>query len=1164
MKQTLQLITRLLTSRNHASLFFLPLIIALCPFALRAQSFIIGANNGSNTNMSYPTPFGDDRSSTRAQYLYRASELVDAGVSEGNIIKLGFFVESLNDAGLHDNYTIKLLLTSSVSLISGTWQDGAEILYGPVDYTPTLGLNEFALSAPFYWNGASNANLVVEICHYPPNPGPFASNNASVQWTTGLAFNGSRTRAQNNNSSICSTTANNEDGTPTSRPVLHLTFCYPPTALTLNNVTSTTATANWTAPAGGDPAGYDYTYGLEGYVPGSAGSALGGGSTTTPNATITGLNGITTYALWVRSDCGDGVSRWTGPLNFTTDPSCNDIFADPGGFAFPYSADTSVLKTLCPDIPDNALTISFFTPITIGSGDTLRIYNGNDTLSPLLAALTGVYDDPVPGPFTATSASGCLTFYFTSDETDEGNGWIAILSCAALEPDTCYPVLGLEVTNITFTGADMSWQEVFGAADYDWELVELPYVGSSSVIQSAMGYVGSSVNFNSLEAGTAYQFAIRSNCINNFSSDWDTLVFIIPVNCNGIEIQCASPAMFSAAKTGIWNSNECGSNSPGKERVFRFVAPHTRSYSFEVTNASGGFVNYFYKIASDDCNGDDWQCIGDFNVPGSSPFPPIPDATLTAGTLYYILADPQVTTNVSQTFRITDCGVPNDQPEDAIEIIVGSPCLSNVYSNIGATIDPNEPNPDADDSDGLVGRWLDAADETVWFKFQAPPSGTVTIFTDPFGTHQPNDDTQVALYRVGDPLDYSTYELLVSDEDNGNTYLGFNSVVSYTGLVDGDYYYIQVDGWGVNSGAFCISVLETVERVEEANCDVDFFVADVNEEKWYNIYATVNDLDIGPLVAAINPHGLNLDTVFCRALKYDEIPYLSPNFPYLPLYYNFSSSQSFTGNVTLRLFFTDAEFAALKDSANAPAATLSDLEVTRFNGDTSDCFMTNNAGAFHLIGGVNPVPMVGTFYLEFSTDSLGEFGARLDALALPLQLKSFGGKVESTYNLLEWITLTEQNVQWHIVERSLNGSTWVEVGRKPGQANSTEPLHYFLEDRLPPAKAYYRLRSMDFDGTVSMSQVILLTRRSEVFGITSAFPSPMSDGLTVQFNTQHEEDTVVRLTDIVGRVVLEQPFFSGKGINTVHLSVRNLPAGVFLVTVANDTAVSAPVRVVKQ
>jgi hypothetical protein len=183
---------------------------------------------------------------------------------------------------------------------------------------------------------------------------------------------------------------------------------------------------------------------------------------------------------------------------------------------------------------------------------------------------------------------------------------------------------------------------------------------------------------------------------------------------------------------------------------------------------------------------------------------------------------------------------------------------------------------------------------------------------------------------------------------------------------------------------------------------------------------------------------------------------------------------------------------------------------------------------------------------------------------LPIRLKSFSGKAGDAYNLLEWVTLSEKNVQWHIVERSANGLTWSETGRLPGRADSQAPLSYKLEDRQPLARAYYRLRSVDFDGSASVSQLILLNRPTETFAITAAFPSPATDDISVQFNDPSEEEIRIRLTDLSGRTVLEQTFVAEKGINTVSLSLRQLPAGVYAITLDNGLSVSEPMRVVKQ
>ncbi len=184
--------------------------------------------------------------------------------------------------------------------------------------------------------------------------------------------------------------------------------------------------------------------------------------------------------------------------------------------------------------------------------------------------------------------------------------------------------------------------------------------------------------------------------------------------------------------------------------------------------------------------------------------------------------------------------------------------------------------------------------------------------------------------------------------------------------------------------------------------------------------------------------------------------------------------------------------------------------------------------------------------------------------ALPLELKSFTGQVQGSMNVLNWETLTEQNVQTHIVERSADGLRWTEVGRVNAKGNSQVSAKYSLEDRTPLSKAYYRLRSVDFDGKESRSNSIVLTRDGERFGITSVYPSPTTDNVTVQFNSTEEEKVTVRIMDMTGRLVMQQVVEAVKDVNELPVTLHGLQAGIYSVTVSNVSGVSAPVRFVKQ
>lgn len=772
-----------------------------------------------------------------------------------------------------------------------------------------------------------------------------------------------------------------------------------------------------------------------------------------------------------------------------------------------------------------------------------------------------------PPPFTATTASGCLTVTFESDTSGINSGWISHIDCAV--PDSCFQVTGLNLFNLKPSQVSFSWLPIFGAVDYSYKLQTL-----DGVIDTQGVTTNTEVHLKGLIPGTKYEFYIRTNCSADTTS-WIKVSFYTPLDCNNaVEIHCGGVYQaFTQGGFGIYDLH-CGQDSSfGRETVFRFTAPNTRNYDFAIVapDASNHYVNYYYKDASTGCGPNDWDCFGQANAIGDTLSVP-----LIAGHDYLILFDPlEDTAKVSQKFRILDCKPTNDEPWNAIDLFVGTDCSANIYSNADATFNTllGEPNPDTLSTDGAAGQWLTPADETVWFSFTAPASGSVIISTETVNQGT-NYDTQLALYGATNVNDYSTYTLLSSDEDNGSGGFGFNSIVSYSGLTPGQTYFIQVDGFGLVTGTFCISVEEGIIRINEDECSTAYTGVDVDGTQpggnhWYSIYTQPDPLDQGAIVSAIKPGFQDLDTVFCKVAIQDTIPVTPYHVAYMPMYFDFNWSNTMaTGPVTVRLFFYDSEFVALKVAANMPNATINELHATFYDGVNADCYYGNNQlvpGSFSVLNnvGAQEIGTSGFFYVDFIIPGPGEIGVHLGLLPLPLVLQSFTGKLQTSSNLLEWATLTERNVAHHIVERSADGVNWAELGRKTGQDNSNTLVKYQLEDLQPFPRSYYRLRSVDYDGTEAISKSIVLVRR-EAFGIANVFPSPAGEQVTVQFATQTEEDVLIRLVDGMGRLALEQYWPADKGLNNAVLPLHTLPAGLYTVTVTSGNAVSTPVKMVKQ
>jgi hypothetical protein len=113
-------------------------------------------------------------------------------------------------------------------------------------------------------------------------------------------------------------------------------------------------------------------------------------------------------------------------------------------------------------------------------------------------------------------------------------------------------------------------------------------------------------------------------------------------------------------------------------------------------------------------------------------------------------------------------------------------------------------------------------------------------------------------------------------------------------------------------------------------------------------------------------------------------------------------------------------------------------------------------------------------WLVNGTDTiLCEDAGNLCNILLPVTWLSFSGK-QVGYNIkLEWVTVTEYNNSHFIIERSVNGETWLRAGKVEGSFNSSVERKYtFREEIIPFPWIYYRIMQVDYDNEYSYSPII--------------------------------------------------------------------------------------------
>jgi hypothetical protein len=95
----------------------------------------------------------------------------------------------------------------------------------------------------------------------------------------------------------------------------------------------------------------------------------------------------------------------------------------------------------------------------------------------------------------------------------------------------------------------------------------------------------------------------------------------------------------------------------------------------------------------------------------------------------------------------------------------------------------------------------------------------------------------------------------------------------------------------------------------------------------------------------------------------------------------------------------------------------------------------------------------------------GNAGRDYCLVVLPIQLIDFTVDSHVDYNQIEWVTATELNSSFFVIEVSQNGEEWTSMVELPAAGNSNEIIGYRFQHYYPlPTINYYRLIQVDING----------------------------------------------------------------------------------------------------
>lgn len=177
----------------------------------------------------------------------------------------------------------------------------------------------------------------------------------------------------------------------------------------------------------------------------------------------------------------------------------------------------------------------------------------------------------------------------------------------------------------------------------------------------------------------------------------------------------------------------------------------------------------------------------------------------------------------------------------------------------------------------------------------------------------------------------------------------------------------------------------------------------------------------------------------------------------------------------------------------------------------------------------------------------------------PVELVSFTGEYVADIEgvLLEWTTVSEINNEYFEIQRSSDQFTFLPIGTVDGAGTRQDSLQYSFVDRDPyPGRAYYRLQLVDYDGSYTYSDVIVVNS-STTNSVRDLVP--IFRRWNLSFVSNGFGDFIdVTIYDALGRVLLSRKNIHPNDVIPFDFPIRGL---VFFYIQSGEEIHSCPIVV---
>jgi hypothetical protein len=257
----------------------------------------------------------------------------------------------------------------------------------------------------------------------------------------------------------------------------------------------------------------------------------------------------------------------------------------------------------------------------------------------------------------------------------------------------------------------------------------------------------------------------------------------------------------------------------------------------------------------------------------------------------------------------------------------------------------------------------------------------------------------------------------------------------------------------------------------------------------------------------------------------------------------FDTHQPFSANSTLQIEMQNGAGAGIghdqliRNSNLTLAGTLTVTETGTVPNGTYTIISLTAGSISNTFSTVN-LPI--GYTLITNTDNIQ---LKKDLVVTPVKLISFTAALQNNIVLLHWVTENELNNKYFDIERGINGTDFVSIGRTGASTATAGRKEYSFTDQQPLSGInYYRLKQVDIDGRFEYSPVAKATIDGQENFMT-IYPNPVKDLFQIGFN-KINPIVQVSIIDTQGRQLISRQISNQ---SLLQLPVQNLAPGIYYI-----------------